>query len=233
MYSFQSRVRYSEVDSNERLSLDSILNYFQDCSTFHSEDLGVGIEYLKSIGCGWVLSYWQINIDRYPCLCENIRVSTMPYDLKGFLGFRNFIMEDEKENRVAYANSLWSFLDLKTGHPTKIPEKVYQSYTLEQKLAMNYEPRKIKIPENGDKQEVFTIKKNQIDSNHHVNNGQYIQMAFDYLTPDIKIHQMRAEYKKAAFLDDKVLPIINREMDRVVVSLCDKEEQPYAIVEFS
>ena len=47
MYTFNSRVRYSEVDRSLSLDTASIINYFQDCSTFQSEDLGVGVEWLK------------------------------------------------------------------------------------------------------------------------------------------------------------------------------------------
>ena len=43
MYAFDSRIRYSETDSEGYLTLDALLNYFQDCSTFHSEDVGLGI----------------------------------------------------------------------------------------------------------------------------------------------------------------------------------------------
>ena len=39
MYTFQSQVRYSELDSDRKLSIASIVDYFQDCSTFHSETL--------------------------------------------------------------------------------------------------------------------------------------------------------------------------------------------------
>lgn len=101
MYGFDSRVRYSEVDDREKMTLASVLNYFQDCSTFHSEDLGVGISYLDSIGSLWVLSYWQIDIMRYPSVCEKIRISTFPYEFKGFLGYRNFLMQDETGKNIA------------------------------------------------------------------------------------------------------------------------------------
>ena len=49
MYAFDSRIRYSETDSEGYLTLDALLNYFQDCSTFHSEDVGLGIGYMKEI----------------------------------------------------------------------------------------------------------------------------------------------------------------------------------------
>ena len=41
MYSFDSRVRYSEVDEDRKLSLTGVINYMQDCSTFQSEDLNM------------------------------------------------------------------------------------------------------------------------------------------------------------------------------------------------
>ena len=47
MYTFESRVRYSETDHRETMTLPAIVNYFQDCSTFQSEDLGVGIDYFR------------------------------------------------------------------------------------------------------------------------------------------------------------------------------------------
>ena len=72
MYQFNGRIRYSEVDSEGKLSLESLLDYFQDCSTFHSEDLGLGVEYLKEKHMAWVLSAWQIVVERYPKLCERV-----------------------------------------------------------------------------------------------------------------------------------------------------------------
>ena len=86
MYKFSSRIRYSEVDSKGILSLESLLDYFQDCSTFHSEDVGVGLGYLKERHLAWVLSAWQIVVDRYPRLCEEVRIGTAPYGFKGFFG---------------------------------------------------------------------------------------------------------------------------------------------------
>ena len=46
MYTFDSRVRYSEIGEDKKLTLYSLLNYFQDCTTFHSESLGRGMEVL-------------------------------------------------------------------------------------------------------------------------------------------------------------------------------------------
>ena len=55
MYQFKSRVRFSEVDSHLNMTLPSIINYFQDCSTFHSDSIGQGIEVMMEQGYAWIL----------------------------------------------------------------------------------------------------------------------------------------------------------------------------------
>lgn len=47
MYTFDTIVTYSRIDGSGKVPYHEILNYFQDCSTFHSESLGVGVEYMK------------------------------------------------------------------------------------------------------------------------------------------------------------------------------------------
>ena len=47
MYEFESRVRYSEIGHRGTMTLPALINYFQDCSTFHSEEVGLGMERLK------------------------------------------------------------------------------------------------------------------------------------------------------------------------------------------
>lgn len=42
MYSFTSRVRYSEIGQDGRLTIPALVDYLQDCTTFGSEELGLG-----------------------------------------------------------------------------------------------------------------------------------------------------------------------------------------------
>ena len=46
MYSFNSRVRFSETDIDKKLSITGLMNYLQDCSIFQSEDVGAGFAYM-------------------------------------------------------------------------------------------------------------------------------------------------------------------------------------------
>lgn len=233
MYTFQSRIRYSEVGVDGCLTLESLLDYFQDASTFHSEDIGLGVDYLKAENLVWVLSSWQIVADRYPHLCENVTIGTAPYDFKGFIGYRNFWMETESGERLAYANSVWSLVDTGKMTPTKPPAEMIEGYVISPRLDMEYAPRKIAFPANGKEQEEIRVKAHHLDTNGHVNNGQHVRIAMDYIPKDFIIRQLRAEYKKQAVLHDKIIPVVavNEEETLYTVSLNGEDGRPYSIVE--
>lgn len=233
-YAFHSRVRYSEVGEDEHLTLNGIINYFQDCSIFHSENVGLGLEALKKKKRGWFLSSWQIVVERYPALGENIEIATWPYVFKGFMGNRNFTIKSYNGEMLAYANSLWVFMDMEKNRPTLISKEFMDGYGVEEPLKMEYASRKIPIPKTSRMDKPFPVRKYHLDSNHHVNNGQYVQMAREFIPQDFYIHQMRAEYKKSAMLGDIITPMVHMEEDVYTVSLCKKEsEEPYVVVEFS
>ncbi|MDD2970626.1 MAG: thioesterase [Lachnospiraceae bacterium] len=231
MYSFDTRVRYSETDAAGKLTLEAILDYFQDVSTFHSEDLGLGIEYLGEHHLAWVLSAWQIVVERYPLCCEQIKVATFPYDFKGFMGTRNFYMEDATGKKAAYANSIWTLMDIQQGRPARILPEMKEGYVLEPKLPMVYAPRKIELPDNLASQESIEIKPYHLDTNHHVNNGQYLRMALEYADTDVEIAQMRAEYKKSAVLGDVIIPRTLTEENRYTASLENETGDVYAVIQ--
>ncbi|MBR4983671.1 MAG: acyl-[Lachnospiraceae bacterium] len=232
MYQYYSKVRFSETDEKRKLTLEAIVDYFQDCSTFQTEELGVGFSYLLPKNLTWILLYWHIVVEEYPSLGEKITISTIPYDFKGFLGKRNFFMEKEDGRIIAKADSLWSLLDMKKMIPTKVPEEVVQAYPKEDKIDMEYLPRKITIAGEERREEPLMIQRHHLDCNNHVNNGQYIKIAGAYLPDGFEIKQMRAEYRKQAYLGNEVFPYIYENEDKITVSLCDSGKQPYVVVEF-
>lgn len=232
MYQFKSRVRYSEVELDKKLDLSAIIDYFQDCSTFQSEDIGLGIDYLRSINRAWLLSSWQIIVNDYPELGQEITSSTWAYDFNGIYGYRNFMIENNQKEVLAYANSIWVYIDTKSGRPTRVTDDIANTYGLEEKIDMNYAPRKISFPKDMNSLAPFSVIRSNIDTNNHVNNGQYIKMAEEFLPEDFVIKQMRADYRKAARLDDLIVPKLAKTQDGYIVVLADTEDKPFTIIEF-
>ena len=232
-YSFESRVRFSEIGENGCLTLPVVLDYFQDCCTFESEQTGLGMEALKVQKRAWVLSAWQVIVKRYPKLGENIKVTTIPYGFRGFIGMRNFILETADGERLAWANSYWSFINTETGLPEKLTPADTDPYDLGEKMEMDYAPRKIALPKERKPKESFAVQKHHLDTNHHVNNCQYIRMAADFLPEDFAVHQLRVEYKRQAVLGNVIIPEVYMEANKATVVLNAEDQEPYAVVEFT
>ena len=232
VYDFTSRVRYSETDADAKLSLTGIMNYFQDCSTFHSEDSGVGVSYYKREKKAWLLSSWQIVIERRPVLGEPIRIATWPYEIKGIYGLRNFAMYDKDGNFLVKANSCWFLLDLQTGRPLRVTRADLLPYGGDEpRLEMDYAPRKIALPDGMREAGRFLVLRHQIDTNHHMNNAQYVDMAREVLPEQTEIGEIRAEYKKAAVLGDEVRILLGETDSGWACSLCAESGDVYANVE--
>ena len=232
VFEFPARIRYSEVDHRGLLTLPALIDYFQDCSTFQSEDLGIGMFWLKEHRRAWVLTHWQIVVDRYPKLAERVTAGTFASSFKGLKATRCFFLRDEAGATIAKANSTWVLLDLETGRPVRPTPEDTAPYGSADPLPMPEEERRVRIPETLEAGEPLTVQRHQIDTNEHVNNGQYVQIALEVLPRDMVPRLVRVDYKRAAVLGDTIYPRVAQEADRSVVALCAADGQPYAVVEF-
>ena len=195
-----SRIRYSEVDSKGTLNRLALMDHFQDCSVFHSESLHIGVDYLADHHLAWVLSSWQICLNRMPKLADMVTTQTWAYGMKSFYGMRNFVMNDANGERLAYANSIWVLMDTQKGRPTKVPQEMVDLYGLEPQLPMDCSTRKIEVPDEYEEKEPFVVPPYFIDTNHHMNNSRYVQVALSYLPEDFTFEEIRVEYTEESKL---------------------------------
>ncbi|MCD7868313.1 MAG: thioesterase [Clostridiales bacterium] len=228
------------------------MNYLQDCCLFQSESLGVGPDYLKERHRLWLLSGWQVVIDRYPRMFEKITVTTIPYEFSGCLGWRNVSISDEHDICIVRANCPWVYINTDTGRLAQPDETEKSAYGLEERIPMNYAPRKIKLPENMTAETPVPVIQEFIDSNHHVNNAQYVDIAVNIMEKDIRfssnpdaaaktgseehkgpgffVREIRVEYKKQAILGDILYPKTGLQEDWYYVAFTNLNSQTYASV---
>lgn len=232
MYIHDRRVTYSEISMRGYADIAQIAEYFQDCSVFQSEVLGMGFEYLTEHHLAWLLASWQIDVDTYPEMGSQIRVSTWPYKFDAAFGYRNFMLQDENGKRIAVANSQWILVDTESGRVVRITPEIASHYPMEEKADMTCAPRKIAFKEEKKEQKPICVPKAFIDTNQHMNNAQYIRTALEYVPETFHIRQVRVEYKKAAVLHDQLHPFVYMDEQIIKILLGDQEAHPYAVVEF-
>lgn len=232
VYTFQTRVRYSECSAGGQVRLSGILDYLQDTCTMQAEDLGVGVRYMREHQTAWVLNSWQADICRYPELGEQITIRTWPYGFQGFFGYRNFQIEDSFGKTVVRAGSVWVFMDMQKKRPARIAPEVLAFYELCPKLEMEYMERKIPDFEAQPAGGPYKIPHYFIDTNGHVNNAKYILMAEELLPAGFQTVRMRAEYRSSAVCGSLLYPQVMQQPDICAVRFDDEKGRPYVLAEF-
>lgn len=233
MYKMNRPVTYSEVGPDFTTDMAQVINYFQDCSCFQSDALGVGPEALDKAGTVWILNSWQIVVDRYPKYGEEISVGTWAYGFKGLLGLRNFIIDDADGNRIIRANSIWAMIDLKSGHPVRPNSGYTNVYAIEDKEPMDYAGRKIKTEGDFEILESIVVTKACLDTNHHMNNGRYVAICMEYLPESFAFRQIRVEYKHSAFYKDVLVAKRQIKDSKAVIILENNDGQICVVTEFT
>lgn len=233
MYTYDIRVGFSQSDIEQKMTLPAVVDCFQDCSCFQSDELGVGFYYLQPKGLVWIINYWELEIVKMPQYFDKITVGTFPYDFKGFIGLRNFFLKDENGEYLVKANSMWVLMDWEKQIPTRMPREVSDRYEIEPKLDMVYSKRKIVISDSAEcvPQDKLIVQPHHLDFNGHVNNGQYIKIAMSMIPRKTEYTRLRVEYRAQAHLGDVMCPILYKTEDTYTVCLNNEEGAPYAIVE--
>ena len=234
MYQFDSRVRYSEVNSGRKLTLPALLNYMQDCCTFQSEQLGVGVDYLAGEHAAWVLSSWEVEVLRSPKLGDEIHVKTWPYDFKGFYRQPQFFAGGCRRGNPCEGKFALGIYGYARMRPARIADSVCLAYENEmaEPLAGAWSERKICVPAGGEEKPAIPVARYWIDTNHHMNNEKYVEVAEEYLPEGCEPARFRVEYRKAAVFGDTLYPTVRKEDGQTTVVLADGAQKPYAIVQF-
>ncbi len=234
MYMMERTVAFSETGPDDLIKITNVLDYYQDVCTFQSEALGVGFKHLRDRGIGWVVSSWQVVVNRYPELDEKIRVGTAPYEFKAAMGMRNFRMETMDGEVLSVANSIWSMINVASKTLIRTPKDLMEAYPTEDKIEMDYAPRKIADPTELSSLPPVQVQYHHLDSNGHVNNAQYVAIAEDLLPEVRRARQIRVEYRSSAQPDSMIMPYVSRDAagELVTVVLADTDSKPYVLIEF-
>ena len=133
---------------------------------------------------------------------------------------------------LACANSIWSYVNMETGHTVRAPKETTDAYGIDDPIDEDFGERKVKMPEADFIGEPFPVRPHNLDTNHHVNNAQFISLAGECLPKNFTVRRMRAEYKQQAHLGDVLHPLRAETENGCFISLNDEKGQPYVVVEF-
>ncbi len=232
MYQMRDRASYSRIDTEGKLKVYAIVNVMQDCCLFECEEVGRSCMSLKEDARAWLVSSWHIVFKRRPSMGEEFVVRTWPYKFRGVFGSRNFLMESEAGEVLAYADSNWFFFDQKEGKPVIATEEDVAPFGMGEPYPMEHVSRKVKYPKDVEYVDSVRVCENHMDTNEHMNNGEYVRIAADHLPLGYEVEELRVEYRLAAKLGEEIFIYSKQTEEGYFVVMTDKEQSPYAITCF-
>ena len=233
MYSYETRIGYTQVASNGYITPQALLDEFQNCSNFQSDDLGVGLKYLVEHKHGWILAYHEVLFLKRPDSGDEVIVGTNAYKMRGCMGNRNFFLKDMKGGVLAVSDSLWVYMDLENGRMSKVPQEMTDAYLngSDPRYDMGTHSRKIIVPDDLEHMDDFKIRKSDIDSNGHVNNTVYVALASEFIPEGMEMERLRVEYRKESHYGDTLEAWVKVHKNSVFVVLKVAEVGDTAVVE--
>ena len=129
MYRWETRILYSQLAADGRLSLSGLLNLFQDIATLHAEEEGDGLDALYAKNRAWLLSRWRVRLGDLPRSAQKVAVLTRAYETRLALNRRAFTLVDDQGRELAAADSLWTLVDTATGAPANAAQVVAPYFT--------------------------------------------------------------------------------------------------------
>jgi acyl-ACP thioesterase len=232
IHSYDFRLPFLDTDADRELTVTGALDLMQDAADSHTISV-VDPDYLANSHRIWVLNSWLVYFDK-PCHGRDIlKMSTWSSGLERIFASRFFTIADSAGDTCVRARTYWFLVDSRTMRPVRIKDEDLGYYTTSPALELEDPGRKIRLPANLEEAEPsFPVRNYMQDAYGHVNNAWYVRLAMEYLPEGFKVRRLRAEYKTAAHLGNRMLPLVSRSEHCVTVVLADEEKSPYAVLEF-
>ena len=198
---------FQYVGTDLKLKNTAILCMLEDLAGMHGILAGENLLYSPSV---WLLSAYRVNVKRRALYGERLTVRTWARETRNFFACREFEIVDEKGEVIVCAISEWAHVFRDGSGFSKATPELIAAYEAEPERT-NFGPFRIKRPKEADAIEneiVYTVGRNYMDANRHMNNVYYLDLAQmvlkDELTDDLCANSFDIFYFKEIKCGDTV-----------------------------
>lgn len=225
-----------DVDNTKRATNKAMMKYLENIACSHSDMVGYGMNTIEQTNVAWILLDWKFQVIDRPNYGQNVKIKTWSRKMERSCAYRDFEVYDENENLLAIATTKWVFLDAVTRKIQRIPEEVAYKYQQEtEKHVFEEEIEKLHEPENEEESIQVKTRRTDIDINNHVNNLNYLDLAYEVLPEDIyrsELKNVRITYKHQTEPGETVNVAYNNENRKNIITIRTEDRtRLHAIVE--
>ena len=210
------KINIFNVDSEHKCKFSSLVDFLWDVVISQSDYLGETKEGFVHNQCIWVLLKYDITIYEYPKFRDTITVDTKVLGTKKFYGYRQNTIKNSEGKVIGEVFSTAILIDFEKRRPMRISPAQSEIYGLDGEL--DEAPPLDDIPkiQKEDYIKDYPVRYSDIDSNGHVNNVNYMEMAIDTLPRSIlneyKLYNIKVLFKKET-TDGDILHISSEVID--------------------
>lgn len=129
-FSYTIRVQSVEIDELGHVNNTVYLRYAEDVARAHSDALGLSLNVYKALGVVPVVRRHTITYHQSAVLGDSIRVSTCVEAFKGARAGRTTRLERLNGPLLAEVETEWVWIRVDNGRPTRVPQKVLDTFGL-------------------------------------------------------------------------------------------------------
>ncbi|MGT2771428.1 acyl-ACP thioesterase domain-containing protein [Streptococcus marimammalium] len=230
------RVPFYDVDLNQNMKLSNLLSRCLYISGIQSKELGVGDQKIfNDYHLVWVVTDYDISINRLPCYNEEIIIETEAISYNRYFCYRVFKIYDTASKCLLTIMASFVLIDYETRKLKSIPDEI----------VLPYESLKTKKRLKGPKYQILKEAKETVlpitffayDLNGHVNNSQYLTWFYESLSFNfLKEHtpkKINMRYIKEIIGDGQITSAVKVDGKTTYHDIkCDNNLHAQAIIEW-
>lgn len=177
------QVPFYETDVNHNIKLPHLLSFALQVSGQQSLNLGVSDDYIfDTYHLVWVITEYDIDIDRLPKYGETIIVETEATAYNKLFCYRDFTVYGEDGEKIMDIHSVFVLMDYDTRKVHPVVDDIVAVYDVPKIKKIIRGPRyeELENPE----ETVYHVRYFDLDMNGHVNNSKYMEWMYDVLDVD-------------------------------------------------
>lgn len=170
-------------DVNDKLHTWAAVRVCQEVTEHHGNATGIGFYKLLERNHAWVITRSLYNFYRLPDAFEAIDLNTWSRGNNGLIAMRDYRMLAANDEVLMTGTSYWAMIDMTSRHVVRLTDEIvgYENHDI---LATEHATLdKIKLPDMSADEPALQTPATfaMLDHTRHVNNSEYIKLAFDVL----------------------------------------------------
>ncbi len=207
IFEYKYKVGINYVNDKAVITNPGMLSILEDVACKHSDTVNFGIKDIPIIQLSWVLLAWKIKILKRVSYGTVLTARTWARPSQKFYTYRDFEVLDESGEVVCIATSKWALINLAKSSIEKITDDIFLRYNPEDRAVFEEaDIEKLSEPLLTTPTYFYTTQRRDIDINKHMNNINYLYLAYETLPFEIytaeECNNIIITYKKGMKLGD-------------------------------